>query len=56
MIIYKSLIDDVEHIALIKGIITSEKTTMVRVHSFNPLVDVFDESENDSIDNPIKKQ
>ena len=55
MIIYKSLIDDVEHIALIKGIITSEKTTMVRVHSFNPLVDVFDESENDSIDNPIKK-
>ena len=54
MIIFKSLIDDIEHIALIKGIITSDKITMVRVHSFNPLVDVFDETENDNINNPIK--
>ncbi len=54
MIIYKSLIDDVEHIALIKGVITSSKTTMVRVHSFNPLIDLFDETDY-NIDNPIKK-
>ena len=54
MIIFKSLIDDIEHIALIKGN-NFDKITMVRVHSFNPLVDVFDETENDNINNPIKK-
>ena len=42
-IIVTSLIDEVEHLALIKGVVTSKNDTTVRVHSFNPIVDVLED-------------
>ena len=55
IIVYKSLIDEVEHLALIKGIITSNDKTMVRVHSFNPIVDVLQDLDADGFNNLIYK-
>ena len=59
IIIYKSLIDEIEHLALIKGVITSKDKIMVRVHSFNPIFDVLDdlnvERQNNSIFKAMKK-
>lgn len=39
--LYRSLIDDVHHIALVKGTISGEKPTLVRVHSECLTGDVF---------------
>ena len=39
--LYRSVIDDVHHIALVKGTITGEKPTLVRVHSECLTGDVF---------------
>ncbi len=55
IIVYKSLIDEVEHLALIKGIITSNDKIMVRVHSFNPIVDVLQDLDADGHNNLIYK-
>ena len=55
IIVYKSLIDEVEHLALIKGIITSKDKTMVRVHSFNPIVDLLEDLNVDGQNNLIYK-
>ena len=55
IIVYKSLIDEVEHLALIKGVITSKDKTMVRVHSFNPIVDVLEDLNADGQNNLIYK-
>ena len=38
-----SLIDGIEHLALIKGVVTGKITTMVRVHSFNIMSDLLGE-------------
>ncbi len=55
LIIYKSTIDEIEHIALIKGVITSVDPIMVRVHSFNPINDIFGELKNNDANNLIFK-
>ncbi len=55
IIVYKSLIDEVEHLALIKGVITSKDKTMVRVHSFNPISDVLEDLTADGQNNLIYK-
>ena len=55
IIVYKSLIDEVEHLALIKGVITSKDKTMVRVHSFDPIVDVLQDINVDGQNNLIYK-
>ena len=55
IIVYKSLIDEVEHLALIKGVITSNDKTMVRVHSFDPIVDVLQDINVDGQNNLIYK-
>ena len=59
IIIYKSLIDGIEHLALIKGVVTSKDKVMVRVHSFNPIFDVLDdlnvERQNNSIFKAMNK-
>ena len=55
IIVYKSLIDEVEHLALIKGVITSKDKTMVRVHSFNPIVDLLEDLNVDGQNNLIYK-
>ena len=55
IIVYKSLIDEVEHLALIKGVITSKEKTMVRVHSFNPIVDLLEDLNADGQNNLIYK-
>ena len=55
IIVYKSLIDEVEHLALIKGVITSQDKTMVRVHSFNPIVDLLEDLNVDGQNNLIYK-
>ena len=55
IIVYKSLIDEIEHLALIKGVITSKDETMVRVHSFNPIVDVLEDLNVDGQNNLIFK-
>ncbi len=55
IIVYKSLIDDVEHLALIKGLITDENPTFVRVHSFNPMSDLLGEKILDKPENILSK-
>ena len=55
IIVYKSLIDEIEHLALIKGVVTSKDKIMVRVHSFNPIVDVLDDLNEDGHNNLIFK-
>ena len=55
IIVYKSLIDEVEHLALIKGVITSKDKVMVRVHSFNPIVDLLEDLNVDGQNNLIYK-
>ena len=52
-IVYKSLIDQIEHLALIKGVISEKTTTMVRVHSFNLMNDVFGELNEEKSNNYI---
>ena len=44
-----------EHLAIIKGVVTSKTKTMVRVHSFNPIVDVFDDLNANGQNNLIFK-
>lgn len=41
MVIYRNLIDGTEHIALVKGEITGERPTLVRVHSIDLATDLF---------------
>lgn len=49
-IIYKSKIDGVEHIALIKGQINKENPTLVRMHHLNILSDCLDDNNNSRSD------
>lgn len=46
MKIYRSLIDNIEHIVLQKGKINASKPTMVRMHHLNILSDCLDDSKN----------
>jgi len=39
--LYRSLIDDVHHLALVKGVISTDEPTLVRVHSECLTGDVF---------------
>ena len=55
IIVYKSLIDDIEHIALVKGFINDESSTLVRVHSFNPMTDLLGEKSFDKAENILSK-
>ncbi|MDB0048404.1 3,4-dihydroxy-2-butanone-4-phosphate synthase [Alphaproteobacteria bacterium] len=41
IIVFKNIIDDSEHMALVKGIIDSSETTLVRVHALDLLSDVL---------------
>ena len=41
IIIYKNIIDQSEHIALVKGIINNTDTVLVRVHAIDLLSDVL---------------
>lgn len=45
-IIYRSKIDNVEHIALVKGKIDHEKPTLVRMHHLNIFCDCLDDAQN----------
>ncbi len=45
-IIYRSKIDNIEHIALIKGDINSNNPTLVRMHHLNILSDCLDDAQN----------
>ena len=45
--IYKNLIDDTEHLALVKGKIYKNKVTYVRVHSINFFSDLLDAHNRD---------
>ncbi|MBP7709449.1 MAG: 3,4-dihydroxy-2-butanone-4-phosphate synthase [Rickettsiales bacterium] len=44
--IYRSKIDGVEHIALVKGKITADAPTLVRMHHLNILSDCLDDAQN----------
>ena len=55
IIVYKSLIDDIEHIALVKGFINDESSTLVRVHSFNAMTDLLGEKSFDKAENILSK-
>jgi 3,4-dihydroxy 2-butanone 4-phosphate synthase / GTP cyclohydrolase II len=44
--IYRSKIDNIEHLALIKGTIDQEKPTLVRMHHLNIISDCLDENDN----------
>ncbi len=44
--IYRSKVDGVEHIALVKGEISQNSPTLVRMHHLNILNDCLDDSEN----------
>ncbi|MFT6077066.1 MAG: 3,4-dihydroxy 2-butanone 4-phosphate synthase/GTP cyclohydrolase II [Rickettsiales bacterium] len=57
-VIYQSKIDNVEHIALIKGEIKSDNETLVRMHHLNIFGDVLDDKKNDKtgiLHNAMKK-
>jgi len=41
MIVYKSLIDNVEHIAMVKGDVTTPEPVLVRMHAVDTLMDVL---------------
>ena len=41
MFIYKNIVDNTEHIALVKGKITKEKDILVRMHSLNIFSDLL---------------
>jgi 3,4-dihydroxy 2-butanone 4-phosphate synthase/GTP cyclohydrolase II len=41
MIVYKSLVDNVEHIAMVKGDVTTPEPVMVRMHAVDTLMDVL---------------
>ena len=45
-IVYKSLLDEIEHIALVKGHIIGDNPTLVRVHSFNVMNDLLGEIQS----------
>ncbi len=45
-VIYKNKIDNVEHIALVKGKINESTPTLVRMHHLNILNDCLDEAQN----------
>ena len=47
IIIYKNIIDQSEHIALVKGIINSDETILVRVHALDLLSDVLGNKSTD---------
>ena len=47
IIIYKNIIDQSEHLALVKGIINPNKTILVRVHALDLLSDVLGNQSND---------
>ena len=49
-VIYKSKIDGVEHIALVKGKIDKENPTLVRMHHLNILSDCLDDANNSRSD------
>lgn len=45
MIVYANTLEYAEHVALIKGDIGTSNPALVRMHSFNPLVDVLGDAE-----------
>lgn len=45
-VIYRSKIDDIEHIALVKGRIDGSKPVLVRMHHLNILADCLDDAKN----------
>ena len=47
MHVYVNTVEYAEHIALVKGDITSEEPVLVRVHDFNPLDDVLMDNNSD---------
>ena len=47
IIIFKNIIDQSEHIALVKGIINPNKTILVRVHALDLLSDVLGNQSTD---------
>ena len=47
IIFYKNIIDDSEHIALVKGVINSEDTILVRVHALDLFSDVLGDASSD---------
>lgn len=52
MFVYKNLIDETEHLALVKGKIMRNKNIFVRMHSLNIISDILD-FENKELENSI---
>ncbi len=52
MFVYKNLIDETEHLALVKGKIMKNKNILVRMHSLNIISDILD-FENTELENSI---
>ena len=46
MFIYKNIIDNTEHIALVKGKINKEKDILVRMHSLNIFSDLLNQKKH----------
>ena len=55
IIVYKSLIDGIEHLALVKGFINDKRSILVRVHSFNPMNDLLGEKSSKKVENILSK-
>lgn len=47
--VYQNEVDGTEHIALIKGRVEQEKATIVRMHAFNTISDLFEKGGESSI-------
>lgn len=58
MTVYRSKVDGIEHIALVKGKISQNKPTLVRMHHLNILSDCLDDTQNPrtgSLNKALKK-
>lgn len=54
MKIYRSAIDNIEHVALVKGKISSSKSTLVRMHHLNILSDCLDDNKSEKTNSLTK--
>tara|TARA_B100000579_G_scaffold62324_1_gene45670 strand:- start:1165 stop:1566 length:402 start_codon:yes stop_codon:yes gene_type:complete len=53
MYVYQNIIDGTEHLALVRGNISEQKNTLVRMHSLNILSDLLDHKNKD-LENAIE--
>lgn len=54
MVIYKNTLNDIEHVALVKGDVSKTKPTLVRMHALNVLNDALGAGEDNVLENAMR--